>query len=145
MRQFFNQPAGQQQRDYAERSEPFGHAYQAASAPRGINRHSALCPLCRYRHKTHWTGHPTRLARDLSNRFGSEGYAREELVAEIASAFLCAKHSIQPTVRHADYIGNWLTILKNDNRAVFQAASMASKAADFLLAFNNQSNTEQAA
>jgi antirestriction protein ArdC len=86
----------------------------------------------------HWTGHPTRLARDLTNRFGSEGYAREELVAEIASAFLCAKHSIQPTVRHADYIGNWLTILKNDNRAVFQAASMASKAADFLLGFTDQ-------
>jgi hypothetical protein len=55
MRQFFIQSAGQQQRDYAEQSEPFGHAYQAASAPRGINRHSALCVLCRYRHKTHWT------------------------------------------------------------------------------------------
>lgn len=86
----------------------------------------------------HWTGHPSRLGRDLMGRFGSEGYAREELVAELASAFLCAKHSIQPTVRHADYIGNWLTILKNDSRAVFSAASMASKAADFLLAFTNQ-------
>jgi antirestriction protein ArdC len=86
----------------------------------------------------HWTGHPSRLARDLSNRFGSEGYAREELVAELASAFLCAKHNIQPTVRHADYIGNWLTILRNDSRAVFSAASMASKAADFVLAFTNQ-------
>lgn len=86
----------------------------------------------------HWTGHPSRLARDLTGRFGSEGYAREELVAELSSAFLCAKHSIQPTVRHADYIGNWLTILKNDSRAVFSAASMASKAADFLLAFTDQ-------
>ena len=86
----------------------------------------------------HWTGHPARLAGDLTGRFGSEGYTREELVAELASAFLCAKHSIQPTVRHADYIGNWLAILKNDSRAVFSAASMASKAADFLLGFTDQ-------
>ena len=83
----------------------------------------------------HWTGHTSRLARDLAHRFGSEGYAREELVAEMASAFLCASLSIQPTVRHADYIGEWLKILKNDNRAIFQAASMASKASDFILGF----------
>ena len=83
----------------------------------------------------HWTGHASRLARDLSNRFGSEGYAREELVAEMASAFLCASLSIQPTVRHADYIGTWLQVLRNDSRAVFQAASMASRASDFILAF----------
>ena len=64
---------------------------------------------------------------------GLSGY-----VAELASAFLCAALGIVPTVRHADYIGNWLTILKNDSRAVFSAASMASKASDFLLAFTNQ-------
>jgi antirestriction protein ArdC len=80
----------------------------------------------------HWTGQGSRLARDLANRHGSEGYAREELVAEMASAFLCASHSITPTVRHADYIGAWLTVLKNDARAIFQAASLASKAADFI-------------
>jgi antirestriction protein ArdC len=62
------------------------------------------------------------------------------LVAELTSAFLCAKHNIQPTVRHADYIGNWLTVLKNDSRAVFSAASMASKAADFLIANPQQVN-----
>ena len=83
----------------------------------------------------HWTGHASRLARDLAHRFGSEGYAREELVAEIASAFLCASLAIQPTVRHADYIAEWLKILRNDNRAIFQAASMASKASDFILGF----------
>ena len=81
----------------------------------------------------HWTGHPTRLARDLTNRFGSTGYAREELVAEMTSAFLCAQLSIQPTVRHADYIGSWLEVLRGDSKAIFQAASMASKAADFIL------------
>jgi antirestriction protein ArdC len=62
-------------------------------------------------------------------------YAREELVAEMASAFACASLSIQPTVRHADYIGSWLTVLREDEKAIFRAASAASKAADYLLAF----------
>ncbi|MCF6127595.1 DUF1738 domain-containing protein [Mesorhizobium sp. M7A.F.Ca.CA.001.09.2.1] len=84
----------------------------------------------------HWTGHPRRLARDLSGSFGSNTYAREELVAEIASAFICSSLGIEPTVRHADYIGSWLTVLREDNRAIFRAASHASKAADFLLGRN---------
>ncbi|WFP65635.1 MULTISPECIES: zincin-like metallopeptidase domain-containing protein [unclassified Mesorhizobium] len=83
----------------------------------------------------HWTGHPTRLARDLSGSFGSKAYAREELVAELTAAFTCSSLGIEPTVRHADYIGSWLTVLREDNRAIFRAASLASKAADFLLAF----------
>ena len=86
----------------------------------------------------HWTGHGSRLSRDLAHRHGSEGYAREELVAELASAFLCASQSITPTVRHADYIGAWLTILQSDVRAIFQAASMATKAADFVLTLSAQ-------
>ena len=56
----------------------------------------------------HWTGHPSRLARDLTTKFASNGYAREELVAELATAFVCASLGIVPTVRHADYLGNWL-------------------------------------
>ena len=83
----------------------------------------------------HWTGHPSRLARDLSGRFGSRAYAAEELVAEMASAFACAALGIVPTVRHADYIASWLDLLRDDERAIFRAASLASKAADFLLAF----------
>ena len=83
----------------------------------------------------HWTGHPSRLARDLSGGFGSKSYAREELCAEMASAFCCATLGIVPTVRHADYIGSWLEVLREDNRAVVRAASAASKAADHLLAF----------
>ena len=83
----------------------------------------------------HWTGHASRLDRDLSGRFGSGKYAREELIAEMASAFLCAALGIVPTVRHADYLGSWLAVLREDNRAIFRAASQASKAADFLLAF----------
>lgn len=82
---------------------------------------------------THWTGHASRLARDLSGRFGSDKYAREELAAEMGSAFLCAALGIVPTVRHADYLGHWLGVLRADNRAIFRAASAASKAADYLL------------
>lgn len=81
----------------------------------------------------HWTGHASRLNRDFSGRWGGEAYAREELVAELCSAFLCAELGVSPTVRHADYLGAWLDILKGDNRAIFQAASMASKAADFIM------------
>jgi antirestriction protein ArdC len=82
---------------------------------------------------THATGHPKRLGRDLKNAFGSRDYAREELVAEMGSAFLCAALGIVPTVRHADYIGSWLEVLREDNRAIFRAASAATKAADWLL------------
>ncbi|WP_245654081.1 zincin-like metallopeptidase domain-containing protein, partial [Novosphingobium rosa] len=80
------------------------------------------------------TGHASRLGRDLRNAFGSKDYAREELIAEMGSAFLCAALGIVPTVRHADYIGSWLEVLREDNRAIFRAASQASKAADWLLA-----------
>jgi antirestriction protein ArdC len=83
----------------------------------------------------HWTGHRNRLDRDLSGSFGTPAYAREELVAEMASAFACAALSITPTVRHADYIGAWLDVLREDERHIFRAASLASKAADYLLAF----------
>jgi antirestriction protein ArdC len=83
----------------------------------------------------HWTGHGSRLDRDQTGRFGTPSYGREELVAEMCSAFSCAALGIVPTVRHADYIACWLEVLKGDNRAIFRAASQASKAADFLLAF----------
>ena len=62
-------------------------------------------------------------------------YAFEELVAEMNAAFCCASLGIVPTVRHADYIGSWLDVLREDNRAIVRAASQASKAADFLLGF----------
>lgn len=54
--------------------------------------------------------------------------------AEMGSAFLCAALGIVPTVRHADYLASWLDVLREDNRAIFRAASQASKAADWLLA-----------
>lgn len=84
---------------------------------------------------THWTRHEKRLARDFGRqRFGDEGYAREELVAELGSAFLCADLGIMPDIRadHAAYLGHWLKILKDDKRAIFSAAAHAQRAADFL-------------
>lgn len=82
----------------------------------------------------HWTGHASRLGRDQTGIFGSASYAREELIAEIAGAFVCASLEIEPTVRHADYIASWLEVLRQDARAIVRAASAASKAADYLLA-----------
>jgi antirestriction protein ArdC len=84
---------------------------------------------------THWTRHPSRLDRDLGRkRWGDAGYAMEELVAEIGSAFLCADLDLTPEVRddHAAYIASWLEVLQNDKRAIFSAAAHAQRAADFL-------------
>ena len=83
----------------------------------------------------HWTGHASRLERDQQGGFGSEFYAKEELVAEMAAAFTCASLGIAPTVRHSDYIASCLSVLQNDEKAIFRAASQASKASDYLLAF----------
>ena len=95
-----------------------------------INWHRTALHEC-----AHASGAAHRLGRDLTGSFGSKKYAFEELVAEIASAFCCAALGIAPTVRHADYIGSWAEVLREDNRAIVRAASQASKAADWLLAF----------
>lgn len=92
----------------------------------------------------HWSGAAGRLGRDLSGSFGSKKYAQEELVAEMTSAFLCASLGIVPTVRHADYIGDWLQVLREDDRAIVRAASAASKAADYLLAFRPEAGETDA-
>jgi antirestriction protein ArdC len=84
---------------------------------------------------THWTRHTSRLNRDFGRkRFGDEGYAMEELVAELGSAFLSADLELTPEVRddHAAYIASWIKVLKDDKRAIFTAASHAQRAADFL-------------
>lgn len=84
---------------------------------------------------THWTRHPSRLNREFGRkRWGDEGYATEELVAEIGAAFLCASLEItaRPREDHAAYIATWLKALKNDKKMIFIAASHAQRAADFL-------------
>jgi antirestriction protein ArdC len=112
--------------------------------------HSAFFePIAYYRtafHELgHWTAHASRLDRDLKGVFGSPSYAKEELVAEMTSAFICASLGIVPTVRHADYLGSWLQVLKNDNKAIFKAARMATKASDFLLAYRQLVELQEAA
>jgi antirestriction protein ArdC len=98
-----------------------------------INSHRTVC------HELgHWSGAAHRLNRDLSGGFGSASYAREELCAEMCGAFVCAALSIVPTVRHSDYLANWLEVLREDDRAIIRAASAASKAADYLLAFRDR-------
>lgn len=82
----------------------------------------------------HWVGGKGRLNRDQTGAFASAAYIKEELVAEMTAAFACASLGIQPTVRHSDYIGAWLEILRADEKAIFRAASAASKGADYLLA-----------
>ena len=87
-------------------------------------------------HETvHWTRHESRINRDFGRkRWGDEGYAMEELVAELGSAFLSSDLSLTPEVMpdHAAYIASWIKVLKEDKRAIFTAAAHAQRAADFL-------------
>jgi antirestriction protein ArdC len=82
----------------------------------------------------HWSGHSSRLARDLTGRFGSDSYAAEELVAELSAAFTCARLGISAAPRpdHAQYLASWLRVLKADTSALFHAASKAQAASDYL-------------
>lgn len=84
----------------------------------------------------HWTGHTSRLAREFGKKFGDRAYAFEELVAELGASFLCGDLGIsaEPRLDHAQYVAHWLEVLKEDSRAIFTAASAASRAADFILA-----------
>ena len=84
---------------------------------------------------SHWGGGAARLGRDQSGAFGSREYGYEELIAEISSAYCCSSLGISPTVRHADFIGSWLEIIKENTRAILRAASAASRCADYLLSF----------
>ena len=84
---------------------------------------------------THWTRHPSRLDRSFGRkRWGDEGYAQEELVAELGAAFLAADLGLTPEPRdeHAAYIASWLEVLKHDKRFIFQAAAHAQRAVDYL-------------
>ncbi|MEJ8472848.1 ArdC family protein [Roseibium algae] len=97
---------------------------------------------------THWTKHRKRLERDFGRkRWGDEGYAMEELVAELGAAFLCADLTLtpEPGTGHAAYIQSWLKVLKNNKRAIFSAAAHAQRAADFLHDLQPQAKVAQAA
>jgi antirestriction protein ArdC len=91
--------------------------------------------LCRCRHNTHWTKHERRLNREFGRkRFGDRAYAREELVAELGAAFLCADLGItaEPREDHAAYLSHWLEVLREDKRAIFSAAAHAQRAVEYL-------------
>jgi antirestriction protein ArdC len=83
----------------------------------------------------HWTGHKTRLDRSAWGAFGSKDYAREELVAEIGSAFVMARLGVagEHMDNHAAYLASWLKCLREDSRAIFKAAAQAQLAADYVL------------
>jgi antirestriction protein ArdC len=83
----------------------------------------------------HATGHASRCDRKLAAKFDREPYAAEELVAEMGAAILCGILGVQATVRedHAKYIKSWLTVLKNDNSAIFTAAAMANKGITWMM------------
>jgi antirestriction protein ArdC len=82
----------------------------------------------------HWSGAVHRLNREFGQRFGDKAYSFEELVAELSAAFLCADLQItnSPRADHAQYIANWLEVLKGDTKAIFTAASLATRAVDYL-------------
>jgi antirestriction protein ArdC len=103
--------------------------FETASGTRSDNYYAVLL-----HELTHWTGHPSRCDRDLRNRFGDAAYAMEELVAEIGSAFFCARLGISSTPRedHAQYLAIWLSVLKGDKKAIFTAAAKAQAAIDFV-------------
>lgn len=84
----------------------------------------------------YWTGHWSRLSRDLSGRFGSMDYAMEEVVAELGAAFLCSEFFVlsSPRKDHAKYVASWLKVLRSDSRAIFSAAVAANRAVEFLKA-----------
>lgn len=96
---------------------------------------------------THWTKHEKRLARDFGRkRWGDDGYAMEELVAELGAAFLAADLNLTPEPReeHSSYLAHWLGVLKRDSRAIFAAAAHAQRAADFLNDLQPKPATDEA-
>jgi antirestriction protein ArdC len=80
----------------------------------------------------HWTGHKSRLDRDLRNRFGTAEYAAEELIAELGAAFIAAEFGFDVVDNSASYIASWIKLLKEDPKAIFTAASAAQKAVNWL-------------
>lgn len=92
-------------------------------------------------HETiHWTGHPDRLDRDLTGRFGDDAYAAEELIAELGAAMWCAQTGLTATTRtdHANYLAGWLRVLRTDTRALITVAARAQAAVDHLNTITGQ-------
>ena len=87
---------------------------------------------------SHATGHETRLNRDLSGTFGSESYAKEELIAELGSVFLCSYLNIQSSIRHEAYLKSWLSAIKAEPKLLWKSASEAQKILDYFISLNKR-------
>uniref|UniRef100_B0T9R7 Antirestriction protein-like protein n=2 Tax=Caulobacter TaxID=75 RepID=B0T9R7_CAUSK len=113
--------------------------------PCGIIRIAALWDLCRYRHKSHWSGADHRLGRTFGQRFGDAAYAFEELVAEIGSAAIGLRIGLRPQIldSHAAYLGHWVKILKDRPGALLEASGHAQRAVDHLLAYSQPAQASQ--
>ncbi len=100
-------------------------------------------------HETcHWTRHKSRLDRSFGReKWGDEGYAREELVAELGAAFLAADLglAVEPRPDHASYIASWIKVLQNDSRAIVQAAAHAERTVAYLHQLANPDEEQEAA
>jgi antirestriction protein ArdC len=119
--------------DYAEQSRREKTLTLGNHSRRGIIPKAALC---RYRHRVHSTGHGSRLNRTFGARFGDELYSKEELVAEMGAAYLCAIAGIanEHTDRNTTaYIQSWIAQLEQDNRLIVHAAANAQKAVDLIV------------
>jgi antirestriction protein ArdC len=91
---------------------------------------------------THWTGHSSRLSRDLKHRFGSREYAAEELVAELGAAFLSAEFGFDGDVRNAGYIGTWIDLLKADSARSSRRAGRRAKLRSTCAVGRSEAQTE---
>jgi putative DNA primase/helicase len=99
-----------------------------------------------YHEVGHWTGHESRLNRDLAHPFGSEGYAKEELRAEIASLMVGDQLQIgHDPGQHVAYINSWIKAIENDHREIFRAASDAEKIQGYVLGLGQQQDAVQEA
>lgn len=87
----------------------------------------------------HWTGHPDRLARDMSGSFGSQSYAREELRAELFSYFISGRLGIpHDPEQHASYVGIWIAVLKEDKNEIFRASRDAEAIVDLVMSYDRE-------
>jgi antirestriction protein ArdC len=116
----------------------FSPTFDFIQVPPSIAFINAAEEACVLLHElAHASGAESRLKRDLSGSFGSKTYAFEELIAETASAFLGLNLNLPADIpNHANYIGHWLGILKEDRRAIFLAAAQAQKAVDWILSLH---------
>ena len=94
---------------------------------------------------SHASGHKSRLDRDLTGKFGDESYAKEELIAELGSIFLCSHFNIESTIRHEAYLKSWLKAAKEDPKFLWKSASEASKILEYFIKLNKEEETEGAA